>query len=77
MPQGPSCPSACGSPIFSGAIRLISLEVITSTIYLGSWALVTMVIASKFLLDFLLFLLKAIGVDDLGLLLFQAHLKSM
>jgi hypothetical protein len=46
-------------PIFSGGIRFISLEAIAPAIYLGSWALVTFVIASRFLLH-------AIGANGLG-----------
>ncbi len=64
-------------PISSGGVRLISLEVIVLVTYLGSWGLVALVITSKFLLDFCLFLLEAIGVSRLGPLLFQVHLKSL
>jgi hypothetical protein len=39
-------------PIFSGGISLISLKVIALIVYSGSWTLVTIVIVSKFLLDF-------------------------
>ncbi len=38
--------------------------------YLGNWALVVIIISSKFLLDFRPFLLKAIGANILGLLFF-------
>lgn len=62
--------------IFIGGIGLISLNVIALATYLKSWALVTSVIASRFLLDFHLFLLKAIGANSLGSLPFQAHLRS-
>ncbi len=64
-------------PISSGGVRLISLEVITLAIYLGSWALIALVIAFKFLLDFRLFLLEAIGASSLGPLLFQMHLRLL
>jgi len=37
--------------IFNGGIRLISSNVIGLAIYLGSWALITFVIAFRFLLD--------------------------
>jgi len=63
-------------PISSGGVALISSKVIDPTAYLRSWALVTPIIASKFLLDFCLFLLKVIGVSNLRPLLFQAHLRS-
>jgi len=43
---------------------LISLKVIVLVAYLGSWILVTLVIISKFLLDFCSFLLEAIGVNN-------------
>ncbi len=56
--------------IFSEGVRLISLEVIALVAYIRSWALVTFVIASKFLLDSCPFLLEAIGVSSLGPLLF-------
>jgi hypothetical protein len=62
-------------PISSGSITLISSKVIDPTTYLRSWALVTPIIASKFLLDFCLFLLKVIGVSNLRPLLFQVHLR--
>jgi len=66
----------CGE-FFSGGIGLISLENIASTTYLGSWALVTHVITSKFLLDSCIFLLETIGANNSGPLPFQAHLKLM
>jgi hypothetical protein len=62
--------------ISSGGVALISLKVIVPTTYLRSWALVTPIITSKFLLDFCLFLLKVIGVNNLRPLPFQAHLRS-
>jgi len=34
--------------IFNGSVRLISLEVIALVICMGSWALVTLVIPSRF-----------------------------
>ncbi len=55
---------------------LISSNVITSVTYLKSWALVTPIIASRFLLDLYSFLLKVIGVSSLRPFPFQAHLKS-
>ncbi len=59
-----------------GVISLISSKVITLATYLGGWALIALVIASKFLLDFRMFLLEAISASNLGPLLFQAHLAS-
>jgi hypothetical protein len=50
-------------PISSGGIGLIYLEVIALATYLGSWALITLVITSRFLLDYCSFLLEAIGVN--------------
>lgn len=44
--------------------------------YLRSWALVAIVIATKFLYDHQPFLLEAIGVSNYGLFPIQAHLKS-
>jgi hypothetical protein len=44
-------------------------------VYLGSWAFVALVNAFTFLLDSCPFLLEAIGVNNLSLLPFQAHLK--
>ncbi len=62
-------------PISSEGIRVISLEVIVPIVYLGSWALVALVIASRNLLDLHSSLLEAIGVSSLGPLIFQAHLR--
>jgi hypothetical protein len=62
---------------FLWVVSLISSEVIVPIAYLGSWTLVALVIASKFLLDSHLFLLEAIGASNLGPLLFQAYLASM
>jgi hypothetical protein len=61
--------------IFSGGVGLISLEVITLTAYLRSWALVTPIVVSRFLLDSHM-LLEAIGVNNLGPLPFQLHMRS-
>jgi hypothetical protein len=52
-------------PISSGGIGFISLEFIVLAIYLKSCALITLVIASKFLLDSHSFLLEAIGASNL------------
>jgi hypothetical protein len=62
-------------PISSGGVGLISLEVIVQVSYLGSWALITLVIISIFFLDSRPFLLEAIGVINLKPLPFQTHLK--
>ncbi len=64
-------------PISNGGVVLISLKVIAPITYLRSWALVAPIICSKFLLDFCLFLLKVIGVSNLGPFSFQVHLRSM
>ncbi len=64
-------------PISSGGVWSISLEVITLIAYLGNWAIIALVITSKFLLDFHQFLLEAIGVSNSRPLLLQTHLKSM
>jgi hypothetical protein len=50
--------------IYSGSIRLIFLEVIVIVAYSGNWALVAMVIIPRFLLDFHLFLLEPIGMNN-------------
>jgi hypothetical protein len=63
--------------IYSGGIRLISSKVIVPFTYLRSWALVIIVIVSRFLLDSCPFLLEAIGVNGLGPFLFQAHIRLM
>jgi hypothetical protein len=44
-------------------------------VILGSWALVALVIAYRFLLDSHPFLLEVIGVSSLGLVPFKVHLK--
>jgi hypothetical protein len=51
-------------PISNEGIRLISFEFIVLTIDLRSWALIALVIASRFLLDSHPFLLEAIGVKN-------------
>jgi len=53
-------------PNFSGAIRLISLEVIALITYLGNQVLVALVIAFNFLSDFHLFLLETINANSSG-----------
>ncbi len=57
-------------PISNGGVGLISTEAIVPATYLGKWALMAPIIASKFLLDYRLFLLEAIGVNNLRPLLF-------
>ncbi len=66
MLQSPFSSLAVVFPSFSGGIWLISLKVIAIIIYLGNWTLVALVIASRFLMDFHLFLLEAIDVSSLG-----------
>jgi hypothetical protein len=51
------------------------VEVIAQITNLGSWGLVALIIASKFLHDGYPFLLGAIKVSNLGPLPFQAYLK--
>jgi len=53
-------------PISSGGLGLISLQVIALVAYMGSWGLVALIIASKFLFYFRLFLLEVIGASNLG-----------
>jgi hypothetical protein len=48
---------------------------IVLAVYLMSWALVSFVIASRFLLNFHSFLLEAIKASNLGSLFFQTHLR--
>jgi hypothetical protein len=57
-------------PISCGGISLISIVLIASMAYLGSWAFVTPIISAKFLSNHCLFLLKAIGVNSFGPLAF-------
>jgi hypothetical protein len=65
VPSGLFNPLA--SPFLLGPpLGLISLEVITPIAYLKNWALVGPIIASKFLLDFCLFLLEVIDISNLG-----------
>jgi len=47
-----------------GGIRLIFLEVIVLIVYLGSWALMIIIIILKFLLNFHLLKLKLIGCEQ-------------
>jgi hypothetical protein len=75
MPWGPFSLSTNGFPHFNGGIRLISLEVIAPATYLRSWALVALVITSRFLLNFHPFLLEVIGVSNSRPLPFPTHLK--
>ncbi len=62
-------------PISSGGVGFIFAKTITLMAFLGSWALVTCVIAFRFLLDSCPFLLEAIRASNSGSLPFQAHLK--
>ncbi len=62
--------------ISKGSVGLILLKVIALVAYLGSWALVAPIIASRFLFDFRPFLLEVIGASNSGPFSFQAHLKS-
>jgi hypothetical protein len=65
-------------PIFNEGVKLISLEAIAPFAYLESWDLVALVITSKFLLDFLLFLLEAISVTPfLGTFKINAKTSSL
>jgi hypothetical protein len=47
--------------ISHGGVGLISTKVIMLVAYLGSWALVAPIIATKFFLNYRLFLLEMIG----------------
>ncbi len=68
------CPQV-SLPISNDGIGLISTKTIAPIAYLGSWTLVVLVIASRFLLDLRPFLLEAIGVSSSGSFPFQLHLK--
>ncbi len=57
-------------PISNERIGFISTETIALAIYLKSWALITSIIASKFLLNKCSFFLEVIGVGSLGSLTF-------
>jgi len=46
-----------------------------SIAYFGNWALIALVIASKFLVDSCVYLLDVIRANNLGLFSFQAHLR--
>jgi hypothetical protein len=56
-----------------GGIVIIFLKIIVLVVYLGSWGLMTSIIALIFLQDYHPFLLEAIKVSGLGLFPFQAH----
>jgi hypothetical protein len=60
-PKGPSTHKQVSFPIIFGGVRLISTSTIAPTIYLGSWALITLVIAIKFMVDQHPFLLEALA----------------
>lgn len=62
-------------PISFGNVGLISFEIIMLTTYLGSWALIALIITLRFLVNFRLFLLEAIRVGNSSSLLFQTHLR--
>jgi len=62
-------------PISRGSIGFILAKTIELMIFLGSWALVTLVITSRFLLDLHPFLLEAIGVSSSSSLPFQMHMR--
>ncbi len=71
----PSNLSVGGFPIFNEGVGLISLKVIALTIYLGSWALVAFVIASKFLLNFHLFFVGNGRCEQLGAIFFPSSFE--
>jgi hypothetical protein len=62
-------------PISSGDIGLILVDIIVLVAFLGSWALVVLVITFRFLLDSYPFLLEAIGASNLGSFPFHVHLR--
>ncbi len=65
----------CDILIFSGGLRLISSEVIAPIPFLKSWTLITFIMTFRFLLNFCMFLLEAIGVRSSMPLPFHMHLK--
>ncbi len=62
-------------PISNVGISFISTKTIASITYVGSWTLVMLIIASRFLLDLCPFLLEAIGMSSSGSFPFQLYLK--
>jgi hypothetical protein len=46
-----------------------------SITYFGNWVFIAFVVVSKFLVDFFMYLLDVIRVNNLGLFSFQAHLR--
>ncbi len=66
MALGSLSPTTSLSPHSNGGLGLIFVESIALVAHLGSWVLVALVIASKFLLNFNLFLLQMIGMNNLG-----------
>jgi hypothetical protein len=63
--------------MFRSGIGLIFVKVIALTSYLGSWGLVVLIIAFKFLQDNYPFLLGVIRANNLNPLPFQAHLSEL
>jgi hypothetical protein len=64
-------------PIILGGIKLISTSTITSTTYLGSWALVTLIIVDKFMINQRPFLFESLVQVDNNTFPFQQHLKTI
>jgi hypothetical protein len=62
-------------PITFGDIELISTSTISPTAYLGSWALVALVIIVRFMVNQRPFLLEALARINNNIFPFQQHLK--
>jgi hypothetical protein len=74
-PRRPLAPKQVSFSITFGGVEFILTFTITLTPYLGSWALVTLVIAIKFMVDQHPFLLEALAWVDNNTFPFQQHFK--
>jgi hypothetical protein len=63
-PKGPLACKQTSFPIAFSGIELIPITTITPTTYLGSWAFVIPIIATRFMVDQCPFLLEALAEID-------------
>jgi len=74
-PKRPLAYEQPSPPIIFNGVMLISTSTITPTTYLRNWALVVLVIATRFIVDQYHFLLEALTGIDNNTFPFQQHLK--
>jgi hypothetical protein len=75
-PKGPLACKQASLPITFDGIGLILTSTIAPIAYLGSWALIVSVIASRFMVDQRSFFFETLAQVDNNTFLFQQHLKA-